>query len=406
MVDHFTKLWLIVSWRSLKLQEKLTTLTELVYSTRMIVNRYISVENFLHNSVPVACGKLIAAWYTARYCRQRDSLQAIQARLGRCHWGDIFRAAYSPTLRLRANGRNIVECYMLSPFAHPVACCWMLLRVAQSLKPVKLFSQQLPTFLLFRESPKRSATMLDPFAQLFQHCWASHAHYAWFTKTYGLYPSHDALQAPTLLGVVASVWTPLPTRTQQLPTLLAQQCWELLRLFARSLTSDPSLFHLHFTELFRIKPPLCSLVKCLHVNASLPSPCQWHLLTAVDCEQALPERSGGGVENPARRLRTSWQCISVACSRGTALEKFAWRKYCLLNWGQIYIALSLHRILITVLSRGITVVKEVPANLKKSMNEPFALWPVILTMSARSLIIQSNIKSVFNDQRPLRCNRK
>ena len=45
--------------------------------------------------------------------------------------------------------------------------------------------------------------------------------------TYGLYPSHDALQAPTLLlGVVTSVCTPLPTRTQQLPTMLAQQCWE------------------------------------------------------------------------------------------------------------------------------------------------------------------------------------
>ena len=36
---------------------------------------------------------------------------------------------------------------MLRPFAHPVPCCWMLLRVvAQSLKPVKLFSQQLPKF--------------------------------------------------------------------------------------------------------------------------------------------------------------------------------------------------------------------------------------------------------------------
>ena len=33
---------------------------------------------------------------------------------------------------------NIVGCYILRPFAHPVACCWMLLRVvAQSLKPVK-----------------------------------------------------------------------------------------------------------------------------------------------------------------------------------------------------------------------------------------------------------------------------
>ena len=125
---------------------------------------------------------------------------------------------------------------MLRPFAHPVACCWMLLRVVeQSLKSVKLFSQQLPTFLLFRD--RRSVA---------QQCWirlhsssnivgATHAHYAWFTKTYGLYPSHDALQVPTLLGVVASVCTPLPTRTQQLPTLLAQQCWKLFRPFARSL---------------------------------------------------------------------------------------------------------------------------------------------------------------------------
>ena len=126
---------------------------------------------------------------------------------------------------------------MLRLSAHPVACCWMLLRVvAQSLKPVKLFSQQLPTFLLFRD--RRSVT---------QQCWirlhsssntvgATHAHYAWFTKTYGLYPSHDALQVPTLLGqVVASVCTPLPTRTQQLPSLLAQQCWELLRPFGRNL---------------------------------------------------------------------------------------------------------------------------------------------------------------------------
>ena len=100
---------------------------------------------------------------------------------------------------------------MLRPFAHPVACCWILLRlVAQSLKPVKLFSQQLPTV-------------------------SFDTHYAWFTKTYGLYPSHDALQVLTLLGVVASACTPLPTSTQQLPTLLAQQCRELLRPFARSL---------------------------------------------------------------------------------------------------------------------------------------------------------------------------
>ena len=39
--------------------------------------------------------------------------------------------------------------------------------------------------------------------------------------SYGLYPSHNALQVPILLGVVASVCTQLPTLMQQLPTLLA-----------------------------------------------------------------------------------------------------------------------------------------------------------------------------------------
>ena len=57
---------------------------------------------------------------------------------------------------------------------------------------------------------------------------AKNAHYALITKTYELCSSHDALQVPNLLGVVASVCTPLPT-------LLAQQCWDLLRPFARSL---------------------------------------------------------------------------------------------------------------------------------------------------------------------------
>ena len=59
---------------------------------------------------------------------------------------------------------NIAGCYMLRPFARHVACCCMLLRVVpQSLKRFKILSQQLPRFLL-----------LDPFAQLLQHCW-SHA---------------------------------------------------------------------------------------------------------------------------------------------------------------------------------------------------------------------------------------
>ena len=110
----------------------------------------------------------------------------------------------------------------------------LLCVVAQSLKPVKLFSQQLPTFILFRDSrsvAQQSRIRLHSSSNIVG---ATHTHYAWITKTYGLYSFHNALQVPNLLGVVASVCTPLPTRTQQLPTLLAQQCWELLHPFARS----------------------------------------------------------------------------------------------------------------------------------------------------------------------------
>ena len=85
--------------------------------------------------------------------------------------------------------------------------------------------------------PKGCVTMLDPFAQLFQHLGPrTHPKIAIEFKFYGLYPSHDALEVLTLLGFVASVCTPLPTRTQQLPPVLSQQCWELLRLFAQVLS--------------------------------------------------------------------------------------------------------------------------------------------------------------------------
>ena len=104
-------------------------------------------------------------------------------------------------IKPRANGRNIVG--QQFPTLLDVTCrvrLYTLLRVvAQSLKPVKIFSQQLPTFLLFRD--RRSVA---------QQCWirlhsssnivvATHAHYAWFTKTYGLYPPHDALQVSNIV---------------------------------------------------------------------------------------------------------------------------------------------------------------------------------------------------------------
>ena len=82
-----------------------------------------------------------------------------------------------------AKNSQHVGFYMLRPFAHLVACYWMLLPVvAQSLKPVKLFRQQLPTFPLFRD---RRGVAQQPWIRLHSSSnivGATHAHYAWFTS--------------------------------------------------------------------------------------------------------------------------------------------------------------------------------------------------------------------------------
>ena len=133
----------------------------------------------------------------------------------------ILAIAVSKRLKPRANGRYIVGYYMLRPFAHSVACCDVVACCCAKFETGQTFQPTTPNIFLFHD--RRSVA---------QQCWirlhsssnivgAAHAHYAWFTKTYGLYPSHDALQVATLLGVVASVCTPLPTHTQHIPTLLA-----------------------------------------------------------------------------------------------------------------------------------------------------------------------------------------
>ena len=66
---------------------------------------------------------------------------------------------------------------MLRPFAHPVACCWVLIGVAaQNLKLVKILSQQLPTFLLLRD---RSSVAQQSLLCLHRSSMirATHAHY-------------------------------------------------------------------------------------------------------------------------------------------------------------------------------------------------------------------------------------
>ena len=73
-----------------------------------------------------------------------------------------------------------------------------------------------------------------------QHCWRNNVGSCCVRlhTTANIHATTLNTVGATMLGVVASVCTPLPTYTQQLSTLLAQQCWELLRPFARSLTTD------------------------------------------------------------------------------------------------------------------------------------------------------------------------
>ena len=68
---------------------------------------------------------------------------------------------FARSLKPRANGRNIVGCYMLRPFAHPVAsccanvvaCCWAKFETGQTFQP------KTPNISFVLWSPKRSATI-------------------------------------------------------------------------------------------------------------------------------------------------------------------------------------------------------------------------------------------------------
>ena len=149
---------------------------------------------------------------------------------------------------------NSQHCWMLHVASVCTTCCVLLGVFAPSLKPVKLLNQQLPTFLLFRGlRMKRSATMLHRFAQLFQHCWghARALHMVYNVLRVVTFPRCTAdpniigscfvhlhttantnatpsdIVGPTLLGVVASVYTS--------PLVLGLQI--LARLYQRCLTS-------------------------------------------------------------------------------------------------------------------------------------------------------------------------
>ena len=85
----------------------------------------------------------------------------------------VFIAAEKWMVKPHANRRNIVgqqlptllDVTCCLPFAHPVACCCAKFETSQTFQPTT------PQISFVPWSPKHSATMLDQFAQLFQHCW-------------------------------------------------------------------------------------------------------------------------------------------------------------------------------------------------------------------------------------------
>ena len=98
------------------------------------------------------------------------------------------------------------HCWMLHVVSVCTPCCMLLDVVAcccAKFETGQTFQPTIPNISFVPWSPRHSATMLDPFAHSFSNIvGATHAHYAWITKNYGLYSSHDALQFPNLLELL------------------------------------------------------------------------------------------------------------------------------------------------------------------------------------------------------------
>ena len=128
-----------------------------------------------------------------------------------------------------------------------------------------------------------------------QHCcMALNSQYCWM-----LHVASVCTPCCVSLGVVASVWTPLPTRTQQLPTLLARQCWELLPPFG------------HHCQHGRSTPNIVGPTM-LGVVASVWTPLPTRTLNS---QHRWPDKVGELLRLVARSLRRfprpSHSCISV-----------------------------------------------------------------------------------------------
>ena len=137
---------------------------------------------------------------------------------------------------------NSQHCWMLHVSSVCTTCCVLLGVLAQSLKPVKLLSKQLPMFLLFRD--RVALRCWIGLHSSFQHCWGHESAFHMVYKVLRVvsFPRCTAdsnimgsccvhlhttantdattsnIVGPTMLGVVASVYmAPLVLELQYWP---------------------------------------------------------------------------------------------------------------------------------------------------------------------------------------------
>ena len=164
-------------------------------------------------------------------------------------------ARHSKTLLLkpRANGRNIVgqqlptlldvtRCVRLQP---PFACCWMLL---PKFETSQTFQPTTPKISFVPWSPKRSTTMLDLFAKLFQHCLGRARSLRMVYKDLWVvsFPRYTA--GPNIVGSCC-------IRLHTTPNIVGATMlhWELLRPFARNLKLPKNTLNPYIASTTRVK---------------------------------------------------------------------------------------------------------------------------------------------------------
>jgi len=144
---------------------------------------------------------------------------------------------------------------MLRPLAHPVACCVLLVVVAQSLKPApangrNIVSQQLPTFLGFVASICLSLTFQkkrigERTSDLRRNCyWALNITIPWKFRVYSAQPVFgDQLESPPSVNQIFSFWLVTHYRALKVLALASSMAFCGSSIFAKAYNEPVTSLH-------------------------------------------------------------------------------------------------------------------------------------------------------------------